>query len=107
MTSFACTLILEVTRCHPGVICEEAKVHEALGCPGPVCDGADLVRRAIFLKAPVSAVRACSTAAVRAWKGRHGPTCLLKVLFLTRFLKILNPSPLFADTLFQLKVCTE
>lgn len=49
MTSFAYTLILEVARCHPGVTCEEAKVHEALGCLGPMCDGADLVCRAVFL----------------------------------------------------------
>lgn len=32
--------------------------------------------------------------------------CLLAVLLVT-FLKILKPSPLFADTLFQLKVCTQ
>lgn len=43
--------------------------------------------------------------ALRA-RGSIAPVCLLAILLIT-FLKILTPSPLSADTLFQLKVCTE
>lgn len=47
--------------------------------------------------------RLCSAPALRV-EGLRDPICLLEVLLVT-FLKILKPSPLFADTLFQLKVC--
>lgn len=98
------TLALEISWCHPGVTGEQLEVQEALHCPGPVAnEGAELrVGPSPEARSVLATPVLCSSSA--CLEGLRDPICLLEELLVT-FPKILKPFPLFADTLFQLKVC--